>query len=162
MSEIHAVGIVHFDLKPANVLMEMSGDGLCRCVICDFGFANFVNDAKANLVKGLKTPTSLGITARYAAPELFKKISNFEISSTNEEEKKIDVYAFGMTMFFMFSREQPWKNYSLEMIEKCVLDGERPVMPVVDPQVSEIIVKCWVQDPKERPSFSEIYNKLVP
>jgi hypothetical protein len=39
-------------------------------VICDFGFADFTEEAGRQFVTGMKKPSSAGITFRYAAPEV--------------------------------------------------------------------------------------------
>ena len=70
MKAIHAKEVIHFDLKPQNVLIDVQADLSIFCVICDFGFANFRTDGKHQLVSGMKAPTTAGITARYAAPEV--------------------------------------------------------------------------------------------
>lgn len=50
---------------------QLPGDNFeFTCVICDFGFANFVNDSERKLVAGFRKPLSSGITIRYAAPEV--------------------------------------------------------------------------------------------
>jgi hypothetical protein len=43
-------------------------------VICDFGFATFTSDSKAQLVAGLKRPNTKGITFRYASPEVTREV----------------------------------------------------------------------------------------
>ena len=159
MELIHLHGIIHFDLKPANVLIEGNADGSLTAVICDFGFANFSSDAKVNVVKGIKAPTTVGITARFAAPELFRPVlSRLE----NEIFKKVDVFAYAMTIFNIFTGEKPWKHTDLTEIEKNVLAGERPVIPASLPnRIKEIIETGWAPDPTERPSFSDILRKLA-
>ena len=70
MKAIHEKNIIHFDLKPQNVLIDILPDLSFDCVICDFGFANFLEDGRRQLVAGMKAPTVTGITPRYAAPEV--------------------------------------------------------------------------------------------
>jgi serine/threonine protein kinase len=43
LGEMHRLGIVHCDIKPANILVELTRDGLC-CKITDFGIAKFITD----------------------------------------------------------------------------------------------------------------------
>ena len=66
-----------------------------------------------------KKPTTLGITARYAAPELFEKFNMANLAPSLKSkapvdiEKKIDVYAYAMTLLFVYAREAPWKDLNL-------------------------------------------------
>ena len=70
MKAIHEKEVVHFDLKPQNVLVDVQSDSTCNYVICDFGYANFVSDGKRQRVAGMKEPETMGMTIRYAAPEV--------------------------------------------------------------------------------------------
>ena len=67
-------GVVHFDLKPPNVLVEVFSGGNVNCVICDFGYANVVTGNVQNLdssvVSGLRRPHNAGITVAYSSPEV--------------------------------------------------------------------------------------------
>lgn len=165
MDLIHQKGIVHFDLKPANVLAELVR-GHWSYAICDFGFANLVSDVQDKIVKGVKRPTEIGITARYAAPELFAKVNMGSLKGIAplEIEKKIDVYAYAMTLFYVYVREAPWEGILPFQVERAIGDGERPEIPSeinMPKRMEDLIKACWRQDPSERPSFSEILSTLI-
>lgn len=74
MTEIHSLGVVHRDLKSMNLLLD-APEGLStvhwKVVVCDFGLAKIVGDLD---VKGTKAAEVDGISVRYAAPEVFKRI----------------------------------------------------------------------------------------
>jgi serine/threonine protein kinase len=176
MNLIHQKGIVHFDLKPANVLAEVV-NGHWSYVICDFGFANFLSDVQDKIVKGVKKPSAIGITARFAAPELFAKVNMVNLASSlnmvnlasslnaEEIEKKIDVYAYAMTLFYVYTREAPWKDLSIDVIERLAIAGERPEIPStkfdIPKKIEGLIKVCWSNDPNGRPSFAEILEILA-
>ena len=174
MSLIHAKGIIHFDLKPGNVLIDKTTEGNdpltgFSCVICDFGFANFAEDARANIVAGLRIPGNMGITTRYAAPELFQRISSRKVTGRpgTDTDKAVDVFAYAMTLFFIFSGGvRPWDDVKgAAEIKNAVLQGIRPSMPRSMDGCSEIVKSlirsCWSQDPGERPTFPEIIDTLL-
>ena len=143
-----------------NTLIASKSDETFNCVICDFGFANFTSDVQAKIVKGVKRPTTNGITYRYAAPELFysKSISMQRLSS--EIYKKVDVYAYAMTIYNVYLRAKPWGSLSQDEIEKRVLNGERPELSIGDDNIKEVIEAAWDQDPAKRPDFDSILEKL--
>lgn len=53
-----------------NVLIDVKNASNYTFVICDFGFADYAPEANKQLVSGMKKPSALGITPRYAAPEV--------------------------------------------------------------------------------------------
>lgn len=85
----HENGIVHCDLKPANILLDRNG----RVVVTDFGFA-FI--ATATSVISL---TGIGGTSGYIAPEVFQLRSN--------PTPAADVYAIGVLLWVLISGELP-------------------------------------------------------
>ena len=46
-------------------------------LVCDFGFADFATEAERQFVAGMKKPSQLGITPRYAAPEVSSTAVSF-------------------------------------------------------------------------------------
>ena len=159
MSEIHKVNVVHFDLKPANILLDAD----LSPVISDFGMAKVINNGRHS-VRGLAESDVFGFTPAYCAPELLtKSISITEVS------KKADVYAYGITLLELITRKKLWRDQSdsaLSFQDIChlVSRGERPTISQSlreqYPQVAETINKCWKQDPFNRPSFDDI-SRLV-
>ena len=80
METLHGIGIIHLDLKPRNILLDIFPDNTFKCVICDFGLASFINDEKnlRTFVSGFKAPNLIGITVRYASPEASYKLHFFQ------------------------------------------------------------------------------------
>ena len=90
MEVIHSKNIVHFDLKPGNlmsllvsssdvfylgnVLVDIRSFSDYNFLICDFGFADYAPEAGRQVVAGMKRPSNTGITPRYAAPEVSKSM----------------------------------------------------------------------------------------
>ena len=80
-------------------------------------------------------------------------------------DKKIDVFAYGMTVYWLAAGNKPWAEISSPAeIEKLVVAGERPKFDAESKKVKKLLqsvsVKCCLQDPNDRPSFQEILNSL--
>lgn len=170
MEIIHRNGIMHLDLKPANILVEVSEDGSFWCAICDFGFASICGGSRP-VAKGINVPKTVGITVRYSAPEVFThlKSKSGEGRVTTEIDKKIDVYAYAITMYEILAKRSAWGDVSKNLIIVNVKSNLRP--PFMEdssitekyaqmPSLLKIVTEGWKQKPEERPSFETILQWL--
>lgn len=171
--EMHERGLVHNDIKPANVLLERD-TRLQRyaCVLCDYGIAQVVGQPIQGL-RSLGESTARGASAAYAAPEVFQKLRSRPPQPPSPQVVAAgDVYAFGVLLYEMLVRRLPWVNEANgeEMgagdIEKRVMSGERPPMPewLVQGRSSDSIIgflcslmeMCWTADPLQRPDMKSV------
>ncbi|KAK8843178.1 hypothetical protein M9Y10_025375 [Tritrichomonas musculus] len=149
MMYLHQKHIIHRDLKPGNIILDENYNPL----ITDFGLAKYSDPGKP----GNQTQ-SCG-TSVYMAPEV--------ITSTNYNEKA-DVYSFAIIMYEVITDSIPFPLYQegkmtpFQFTSKVVHDNYRPnfTVPIKD-SLQNLIEKCWSNDPKERPNFEEIFNKLA-
>ena len=84
--------------------------------------------------------------------------------SCTEVDKSVDVYAFGLSLYEMISKETPWRRQSAVEIRTKVLAGQRP--PITTEMVEflgrdfkfliGIIMDSWKPDPFLRPTFNLI------
>ena len=95
--------------------------------------------------------------------EIKSRIANSDGRFDREVDKKIDVYAFAITMFEILALRPACKGVVREKVRTCVLAGERPeITQEISTFYPEILVNCigqsWLQDPYERPSFETLIN----
>ena len=171
MKLIHGMNILHLDIKPQNILWEMLRDGSLNFCICDFGFASLVGESR-KIVSGLQVPKSVGITVRYTAPEVFVRLampSNNGGRVNSDLDKKIDVYAYGLTMYEVMFGGSFWKDVDYAEIIARVQRGDRPGIDMLPFEMQthadtkiliNIVTECWKQNPIDRPAFGDIYNIL--
>jgi len=106
-------------------------------------------------------------TFRWMAPELVKLgVDNPEFVTRSEGvlnyKFKCDVYSFAMVCYEILTGDLPFKDESdPKKIKRMVLEGERPELPVDCPTLmKDLIEKCWIGDPQERPTFATICSIL--
>ncbi|CAE6517658.1 unnamed protein product [Rhizoctonia solani] len=148
LSYLHQIGIIHGDLKGANVLISDDGTP----VLTDFG--NSLH--KDQSMKFTQTTSIKSGTMRWSAPELIKE--------SGEHSKAADVYALAMTIYEVMSGTIPYEGKSDNHIVFLVINRwEPPERPKGIPTGREdgdklwgLLGRCWSFAPEARPSASEV------
>ncbi|KAK1431133.1 hypothetical protein QVD17_14395 [Tagetes erecta] len=125
---IHSYGIVHCDIKGANLLVDEDS-----VRIADFGCAKWVSERVP--VRG---------TPMFMAPE---------VARGDEQGFAADVWALGCVVIEMATGCSPWLNVHdpVSVLYKIAYSGESPEIPsVLSNQARDFISKCLVHDPKQR------------
>lgn len=74
--------------------------------------------------------------------------------------KMVDVYAFGMIAYYVWTGGKPWDGLNENEIESKVLQNERPDLED-DKEMTHLLIKrCWDSFPEKRPHFHEIKDSL--
>ncbi len=132
----HAKGIVHRDVKPANIIL-LEGN---RAKITDFGIAKIASGA-ANLTT---TGQFLG-TPNYMAPEQIKGAP---------VDGRTDIFALGICLYECLTRRKPFGGDSLTSISyKIVHEPFQPlyeINPQIPPGYEEVVANCLAKDPAKR------------
>nr|XP_016458762.1 PREDICTED: uncharacterized protein LOC107782390 isoform X3 [Nicotiana tabacum] len=146
MEYLHGKNIVHFDLKCENLLVNMRDPHRPVCKIGDLGLSKV---KQHTLVSG-----GVRGTLPWMAPEL--------LSGKTKVTEKIDVYSFGIVMWELLTGDEPYADmHCASIIGGIVNNTLRPQIPTwCDPEWKALMESCWAPDPAERPSFSEISQKL--
>ncbi|KAL0368165.1 UNVERIFIED_CONTAM: Serine/threonine-protein kinase EDR1 [Sesamum calycinum] len=78
------------------------------------------------------------------------------------DEKKADVYSFGVILWELVTHKIPWDNLnSMQVIGAVGFMNQRLEIPKdVEPEWASIIESCWHSEPQSRPSFQELMEKL--
>ena len=141
MEYLHSKNIIHKDLKTLNVLLDSRN----QPKICDFGIS-MKKGGNTNLNK------SFG-TASIMPPEQHKKL---------EYNESVDVYAFGIMLWEMLTREIPFDGIDqAQIIYAVAMKGKRPLIPNNTPKLLDLLIrKCWNQNPQDRPSFYWIFSQF--
>ena len=138
LAAAHAAGVVHADVKPANVLVPADGSPVR---LADFGVAR--------LVRG-PAPTSYG-TPEYIAPEVVLGHASIPAS---------DVYGLGILLYELLTGSTPYRGgTSAEVMQRHVM--ARPIWtPGVPEAMRPLLVSCLHRDPVRRPSAETLAEDL--
>lgn len=157
MLYLHNMKIVHRDLKPANILVQpcetSQQDGYVRVKLADFGIAKTYNHTAT---ASAQTPNQ-GTTI-YAAPEVFGHRAD---EGSLSFPTMVDIWSFALTCSQILTGQEPFKNEVRVGLQASIASGLRPPFPEDCPQyIRTLISRCWDIDPKERPTFVDVYKML--
>ncbi|GEM_PF-4867357 len=127
----HDKGIIHADLKPANVIAASDG----RVVLADFGLAHWKGQTAGR-------PGEIVGTPLYMAPE--------QVRMEREIDPRADVWALGVILHEAATGRNPFEGYSTSRIADRIV-GERPP-PLGDPGLESICRGALEKDRRSRTS----------
>jgi len=142
----HREGVVHRDVKPANLLLDRRG----RVHVADFGIAS-----AAGLDSLTQTGTVLG-TAAYLAPEQAQGMRATPAS---------DIYSLGIVAFELITGQRPFEGDTLAAEAAAHVTAELPSVCDVNPdapcELDPVFAKALAKDPAARyPTAAEFVASL--
>jgi serine/threonine-protein kinase len=145
----HRHGIVHRDVKPANIMITRTG----AVKVMDFGIARAVSDGQAAVTQ---TAAVIG-TAQYLSPEQARG---------EAVDARSDVYAAGCVLFELLTGEPPFTGDSpVAVAYQHVREDPKPpsaLNPRVPPSLDAIVLKAMAKGPANRyQSSAEMRGDLV-
>jgi serine/threonine-protein kinase PknK len=150
LAAAHAVGIVHRDVKPSNILVSQYGEP----ALADFGVAYLFNDNGKTTFYDVFSP-------HHVAPEAINGVQPGPLG---------DIYALGSTLFQLVHGRTPFDSESNDAVAALlwkVMNDPTPVLDCPDlPELSGVLAKAMAKEPSERYAdageFAQALRALVP
>jgi eukaryotic-like serine/threonine-protein kinase len=154
LQEAHAVGLVHRDVKPANIVLCVRGGIADFVKVLDFGLVKEMNESSQAMSIG----DAVVGTPMYLAPEA--------ITDPNRIDARTDLYALGGVAYELLTGKPVFEGASV--LEVCAKHlHEAPVPPSkkggrpIPSALETLVLSCLAKNPDDRPaSAAQILNGL--
>jgi serine/threonine-protein kinase len=148
LARAHEAGVVHRDVKPANLFFARGGSGDVTVKLLDFGLAKI-------LASPLSLPHTAGLTR---TGEVFGSplyLSPEQAQSTRDVDARTDLWSLGGTLYFMLAGRAPHQhvqNLRRMLIAICATAAPplRSLAPWVSPEVAALVHRAIEIDPARR------------
>ncbi|MEO8632347.1 MAG: protein kinase [Chloroflexota bacterium] len=128
----HEAGVIHCDVKPANVIVDQQG----TAKLTDFGIARAARGPREHELIG---------TARYIAPERIEGRAPTERS---------DIYSLGLVAYELIAGRPPNAEMDTEDLLRVRLDGRAPSLRTarvgINEEIDQVVAKALARDPQDR------------
>jgi serine/threonine protein kinase len=154
LQHAHDTGLVHRDVKPANLLVDSSG----TVKVLDLGLALYQPGGESTVTQQLDSNVVLG-TADYLAPE--------QALNLHEVDGRADVYSLGATLYALLAGQPPFPKGTIgqklmwhQMKEPEPINAVRPDVPA---ELAAVVTRMLAKKPEHRfPSMAEVVTALEP
>ena len=151
LADAHARGLVHRDVKPANIYLCRMGLDYDFVKVLDFGLVKYRDRGSVQQSFMTLDHQATG-TPAYMAPEI--------ILGNGEVDRRADVYALGCVAYYLltgqlvFEADTPMKMLMQHVQAVPLPPSKRTEMPI-PPELDAIVLACLQKDPDKRPQNAE-------
>lgn len=137
VAEAHSRGIIHRDLKLANLFLTSSTDKRALVKVIDFGLSRPIDRESKRITKDM----SLMGTPAYMSPE--------QLRSADDIDTRTDLWALGVVLFELLTGDVPFSGTAPEICSKVLTGTPRDVRelrPEVPAPLASVIARCLEKD----------------
>ena len=152
LAAAHAVGVVHRDVKPGNIMVTRHRAGVR---LLDFGISK-LQDLAPSAAERTRTHAVLG-TPAYMSPE--------QVTEASAVTDRSDVYAVGTILFELLAGRRPFVADSAMALAALRVLGDAPSLAALAPKVPDALAatvqRCLARAPVDRPGAAELSRALA-
>ena len=144
LAHAHSRGVIHRDLKAANVIVTPSG----RLKVLDFGISQRFEPGRAGgdgttvIDQSWESQHTFTGTLPYIAPEILKG---------QEADVRSDIWSLGVLLYEMAAGQRPFRGATGFELSAAILRERTPeITPPLPPVLKSVIDKCLEKDPGQR------------
>lgn len=155
IAEAHSYGIVHRDMKPANLFLTRHTDGAPLVKVLDFGISKVTGGG----VEALTRTTAAMGSALYMSPE--------QMQQTRSVDHRTDIYALGVSLYEMLAGKQPFFADTLPQLCAEILTGTPTPLRTTRPEISDhfaaVLERAYARSTAHRyQTVAEFVTALAP
>jgi serine/threonine protein kinase len=163
---LHKLGIVHFDLKPENIV-SFTNESTSKTVwkLIDFDSSHNERPSNGTPINGSISDLNIWVTEAYAAPEV---VTLVDLSTINW---RMDIWSLGLVAFFLFTNQTFWSQYSSSVVNLAMVSAltQQDVQLVLSKCTStrlgtkdkSFIESCLQIDPSARHTATQLLQKSL-
>lgn len=158
----HAIGIVHRDIKPDNIVI-VTRDGKDEVKVLDFGIAKLRDAGSADTANYTATQTGMLIgTPQYISPEQASGKSGEQLDGRS------DIYSLGIVLYQMLTARLPFESDTPMGIVMQHMQSPPPLPETIRPDVkigaptTQLLLKCLEKDPAKRFQMAQELVASIP
>ena len=153
LAEAHRSGLIHRDVKPANILLSERGGKPDFAKVLDFGLVKSLSSSNAGTTE---RNVILG-TPYYMAPEA--------VRSPDQIDARSDLYSLGATAYFLLTGKAVFEGTSADILAALLRDRPQPPSQrlgrPIPASLEELLLKTLAKHPDERPESMEAFGKAL-
>jgi len=159
LAEAHGLGLIHRDVKPANVFISDRGGVPDSVKVLDFGLVKHLTATSGTaLVPEIAAENGVVGTPNFVAPETIRDPNNCDARS--------DIYSVGVLGYYLVTGREIFDGNTISELCRKHLE-EQPLRPsqrlgrAVDAGLETVLMQCLEKDPARRPASAHELAKML-